>query len=123
MDELYMSWRKSCYGGFTKPFIKPEIKEDENKMITAEEAKKITCKTNKIVNSLIDDMINPDIKTAAEDGKFFTIIGFSKNSILRKYLNNVTEILMDNGYGISVEEISASDGDYKIRISWKEVGI
>lgn len=119
-DEVYEMLKKNpkdTWKGFEEPV---SIKEKEDKeLITAEEASKITCENHKIVSDLIS-MINKDIKTAAEDGKWVCFTYFNDKTPLRKYLSDVTGILMDNGYGISVEELNAFDSyDYKLRISWK----
>lgn len=120
-DKAYENWRKYHWKGFEEPV---SIKEKEDKkMITAEEARKITCENRKIVSDLIS-MINKDIKTAAEDGKWVYCNYFNEGTLFKKYLSNITEILMDNGYDVSVMDITAFDVydnyDYQLKVSWKE---
>lgn len=120
-DEMYENWRESQCGGFTKPFTKPEIKKDGNKMITAEEARKITRENNEIIGDIIN-MINYWIKTAAENGKYETVLEFNEDSTLRKYIINVKKILENNNYNVTFEKRSGFDfyPYYKLSISWNK---
>lgn len=123
-DEMYENLKESDCGGFTKPFTIPETKE-EDKMITAKEAKEIADNSNNDIELFLE-IINNSIKINAHRGKYKREEYYAKNSDFSKIADIIKEKLEEKGYVVTIANTrKAVDGavadiyDCCMIITWK----